>query len=118
MKPVLWLAAASVVSAAVLGPRFGREVWLGMLAPLIVVSATWVLTERVYRVRPEGLTSVMMAAFAGKLLFFGAYVAAVIAVLGVRPVPFAASFTAYFIVLNVIEAFWLKRLLMSSNPSN
>jgi hypothetical protein len=118
VKPVLWLAGASVVSAAVLGARFGREVWLGMFAPLIVVSVTWVLTERVYRARPENLTSMMMAAFAGKLLFFGAYVAAAIAVLGVRPVPFAASFTAYFIVLNVIEALWLRRLLMSSNPSN
>ena len=115
MKAVLWLASASVVSAAVLGARFGREVWLGMFAPLIVVSATWVLTERVYRARPENLTSVMMAAFAGKLLFFGAYVGAAIAVLSVRPVPFAASFTAYFIVLNVIEALWLKRLFVSSN---
>ena len=118
MTSVLWLAAASVVSAAVLGARFGREVWLGMFAPLIVVGATWVMTERVYRARPENLTSVMMAAFAGKLLFFGAYVGAAIALLGVRPVPFAASFTAYFIVLNVIEALWLRRLLMSSNPSN
>ena len=117
MKAVLWLAAASVVSAAVLGARFGREVWLGMSAPLIVVGATWVMTERVYRARPENLTSVMMAAFAGKLLFFGAYVAAAIAVLGVRPVPFAASFTAYFIVLNMIEALWLRRLLISSNSS-
>ena len=76
VKAVLWLASASVVSAAVLGARFGREVWLGMFAPLIVVSATWVLTERVYRAHPEHLTSVMMAAFAGKLVFFGAYVAA------------------------------------------
>src|SRR5262245_60401533 len=67
VKRVLWLAAASTVSAAVLAARFGREVWFGMFAPLIVVSATWVLTERVYRARPENLTSVMMAAFAGKL---------------------------------------------------
>jgi hypothetical protein len=118
VRPVLWLAGASVVSAAVLGARFGREVWLGMFEQLIVVCVTWVLTERVYRARPENLTSMMMAAFAGKLLFFGAYVAAAIAVLGVRPVPFAASFTAYFIVLNVIEALWLRRLLMSSNSSN
>jgi hypothetical protein len=118
VKPVLWLAAASVMSAALLGARFGKEVWLGMLAPLIVVSVTWVLTERVYTARPESLTSVMMAAFAGKLLFFGAYVVAAIALLGVRPVPFAASFTTYFIVLNVIEAFWLRRLLMSANSSN
>ena len=110
MKAVLWLASASVVSAAAASAWVGREVWLGMFAPLIVVSATWVLTERVYRARPENLTSVMMGAFAGKLLFFGAYVAMAIGVFGVRPVPFAASFTAYFIALNVVEAFWLKRL--------
>jgi hypothetical protein len=110
MKAVLWLASASVVSAAVVSAWVGREVWLGMFAPLVVVSVTWVLTERVYRSHPENLTSMMMAAFAGKLLFFGAYVAAAIAVFDVRPVPFAASFTAYFIVLNVVEALWLKRL--------
>ena len=65
VKPVLWLAAASVVSAAVLGARFGREVWLGMFAPLVVVSATWVLTERVYRAHPEQLTSVMIGGVCG-----------------------------------------------------
>ena len=62
---MLWLAAASVVSAALLGARFGREVWLGMFAPLIVVSVTWVLTERVYRARPERLTSVMIGGVCG-----------------------------------------------------
>jgi len=34
-------------------------------------------------------------------------------VLGVRPVPFAASFTAYFIVLNVVEAVLLRRLFVT-----
>ena len=115
MTPVLWLASASAVSAALLGARFGREVWLGMFAPLIVVAATWVLTERVYRSHPERLTSVMITAFAGKLVFFGAYVGLVIGVLGVRPVPFAASFTGYFIALHLVEALWLKRLFVSSN---
>ena len=110
MKAVLWLASASVASAAVASPWVGREVWLGMLAPLTVVSVTWLVTERVYRAHPENLTSVMMGAFAGKLLFFGAYVAVAIAVFEVRPVPFAVSFTAYFIGLNVVEALWLKRL--------
>lgn len=110
MKAVLWLSIASVVSAALVGIWVGREAWLGMFAPLVVVSVTWLVTERMYRAHPESLTSVMMGAFAGKLLFFGAYVAVAIAVFGVRPVPFAASFTAYFIVLNVVEALWLKRL--------
>jgi hypothetical protein len=115
MRPVLWLAAVSVVSAAMLGAQFGREVWLGMFAPLVVVSVTWVLTERVFKTHPERLTSVMISVFAGKLIFFGAYVGFAIGVLGAEPAPFASSFAGYFIALHMIEAFWLRRLFVSSN---
>lgn len=115
MPSVLWLAGASAATAALLGARFGWEVWLGMFAPLIVVSFSWLLVERVYKTHPERTTSVMIGAFAGKLVFFGAYVGLAIGVLGVRPVPFVASFTGYFIALHVIEALWLKRLFVSSN---
>jgi hypothetical protein len=113
LKKIGWLAAGSALSAAVLGMRFGREVWLGLLAPLVVVSVTWVLTERVYKASPERLTAVMISAFAGKLVFFGAYVGLAIGVLGVTPVPFVASLTGYFIALHMIEALWLKRLFAS-----
>ncbi len=113
MSNVGWLAAGSVLSAAALATRFGTEVWLGMLAPLVVVSATWMLTQRVYKASPERLTSVMISAFAGKLVFFGAYVGLAVGVLGVKPVPFAVSFTGYFIALHMIEALWMKRLFVS-----
>ena len=79
----------------------------------MVVSVTWMLTERVYKANPERLTSVMISAFAGKLVFFGAYVGLAIGVLGVQPVPFVVSFTGYFIALHMIEALWLKRLFVS-----
>lgn len=113
MKPVLWTMIGSVLSALALATRFGREVWLGMVAPLVVVSVTWILTERVYKANPGLLTSVMIGAFAGKLVFFGAYVGLAIGIIGVQPVPFALSFTGYFIVLHLIEALWLKRLFVS-----
>jgi hypothetical protein len=113
MRTLVWAAAGSVLSAAVLAMRFGGEVWLGMLAPLVVVIVSWVLIERVYRANPARLTSVMIGAFAGKLVFFGAYVGLAIGVLGVQPVPFAVSFTGYFISLHLIEALWLKRLFVS-----
>lgn len=112
MTVVVSLAAASVVSAVLLGARFGREVWLGMLAPLVVVSATWLMTARVYRAHPERLTAVMVNAFAGKLVFFGAYVGLAVGVFGVQPVPFAVSFAGYFIALHLIEALLLKRLFV------
>ena len=121
MKPVWWMAGLSMLSAvlasAILagvkegpGAFFDTEIWLGMLAPLLVVSASWIFAARTYNKHPEQLTSVMMAAFAGKLVFFGAYFGLAIGVFHVRAVPFAASFAAYFIALHMAEAVWLQRL--------
>jgi hypothetical protein len=113
VKPALAVTLAAVLSAAFAGLWFGREVWLGMLGPLAVAGATWTMTERVYRTAPERLTQMMIGAFAAKLVFFGVYVGLAIGVLGMEPAPFAVSFTAYFIVLHLVEALWLKRLLVS-----
>ncbi len=113
MKRVTVLAIVSVATGALLARAFGPEVWLGMLAPLVVTSASWIAAERVYRLSPARLTSVMIGAFTGKLVLFGIYVAVVVGVLGARPVPFAASFAGYFIALHMIEALWLKRLFVS-----
>ena len=114
MRPVAWmalLASLGWLGAAVLGDGRARfEVLLGILGPLLVTSATWVLMERAYTRRPESLTSMMILAFGFKLVFFGAYVAAMIGVLSVRPVPFVAAFTSSFIALHLTEALFLRRL--------
>ncbi len=52
----------------------------------------------------------MVAAFGGKLVFFGAYVTVMLGVLSLRPLPFVISFTAYFIALHLFEALCLQRL--------
>jgi hypothetical protein len=90
-------------------------VLLGMLAPAAAAGVSWVVTQRIFRQRPAALTSVMIAAFAAKLVFFGAYVAVMIAVLSLRPIPFVASFTAAFIVLHLVEAFALRRLFAAAS---
>jgi hypothetical protein len=114
MKAVGWMVGASgaswLAAAAILGTRTGVEVLLGMLGPLAVASATWLMAERTYRRRPERLTSLMMTAFAGKFVFFGAYVTAVLTVLAPRSIPFVVSFTSYFIALHLTEAICLRRL--------
>ena len=119
MKPVWWMAGLSTVSAVLAsatlanrgpGASFQAEIWLGMLAPLVAVSVSWIFAARTYNRHPEQLTSVMMTAFAGKLALFGAYVGLAIGVWHVRAAPFAASFTAYFIALHVAEALCLQRM--------
>lgn len=116
MKPVWWMTGTSLAAggaAVLLAGVTAMEVLLGMSGPLAVASVTWALAERTYTRTPERLTAVMIAAFAGKLVFFGGYVAVAIALLPVRPVPFVACFTGYFIALHLAEAFCLRRLFAS-----
>ena len=113
-----WMAGAAAASAALavvlVGTAYAAEILLGMFGPLAETAASWVLAEQVFRRRPERLTAVMITAFAGKLVFFGAYVAVMVGVLSLRPVPFMASFTAYFIALHFVEALALRRMFSGS----
>lgn len=86
-------------------------VMFGALGPLVVAAVSWLLAERTWRRQPERLTAVMIAAFAGKLVFFAAYVVFMLTVLALRPMPFVASFTTSFIALHLAEAVALTRML-------
>jgi hypothetical protein len=114
MKPVWWMAAASVtswlVATLIVGRETSLEVLCGMLGPLAVASVTWILVERTYRRNPEGLTGIMATAFFGKLVFFGVYVAVMLRVVSLRPVPFVVSFVCYFIALYLMDMMYLRRL--------
>jgi hypothetical protein len=121
MKPAWWMTgvalASSAVVAAVPGVESDAEVVLGMIAPLVGAVATWIVVARTYTSRPERLTPLMVAAFGGKLVFFGTYVTVMIGVLSLRPLPFVISFTAYFIALHLIEALCLQRLFGGNTPA-
>jgi hypothetical protein len=119
MRPAWWMAGAALASwlivAAVPGVDSEIEVLFGMIAPLAGALVTWVVVARTYARRPERLTPLMVAAFAGKLVFFGAYVTVMLGVLSLRPLPFVISFTAYFIALHLVEALCLQRLFGNIN---
>ena len=117
MKAVRWMTAASVAAWLAATIVFGRaasvEILCGMAAPLAVADGTWVMAERTFRRDPQRLTALMMTAFVAKMVFFGAYVAVMLAVLRLRPIPFVLSFTGYFIGLYLMEALYLRRLFTS-----
>ena len=114
MRAALWMIVVSVgawlAAIALFGSRTAVDVLFGMLGPLAVVTISWVMAERTYRRHPEQLSSLMIAAFGAKMVFFGAYVAIALKVLSLRPIPFVVSFTGYFIGLYFIEALCLRRL--------
>jgi len=114
MKGVAVMVAAGfgswLVASLLLGSRVRLELLCGMIGPLAGVSGSWVLVERTHRRNPQAVTSVMIAAFGLKLLFFGAYVAVMLVGLSLRPAPFMASFVSYFCGLYLVEALYLQRL--------
>jgi hypothetical protein len=55
-----------------------------------------------------------MSAFMVKAVFFAAYVLTVVAVFGLRPVPFVLSFTGYFVALYATQALLMRRLFASN----
>jgi hypothetical protein len=119
MRLVAWMVGASVVSwvaiAALVDARARTATLVGMLAPLAVAAASWLMSERAWRRNPESLTPMMMAAFAGKMVFFGAYVTVMLKVLSVAPIPFVVSFAGYFIALHLVEALALRSMFAGNS---
>ena len=115
MRPLAWMVGASVASwlavVVATGGRAHPEALFGMLGPLASAGATWIAVERSHAAAPERLTGVLVTGLALMMLFFGVYVAVMLRMLLLRPVPFVVSFTSYFIALYAMEALFLKRLL-------
>jgi hypothetical protein len=121
MTPVAWMVGTSLgawlVATVVAGRSFSPEVFAGMIGPLVTAVATWVRVVRVHAVSPERLTSVLVAGFGAKMVFFGAYVIVALRGLGLRPIPFVVSFAGFFITLHVMEALFLRRLFEEGSRS-
>jgi hypothetical protein len=114
MRVVASMVVASLVSwlviAALVDARARSATLFGMIAPLGVAAVSWLMAERAWRRNPASLTPVMITAFAGKMVFFGAYVTVMLKVLSLAPVPFVASFAGYFIALHLYEALALRAM--------
>jgi len=115
VTPVAWMVGAGVGSwltvGAVVETELNPEALFGMAGPLVAAVVSWIAYDRAHARAPERLMSVLMTAFAVKVLFFGVYVAVMLRVLDLRPIPFVISFTGYFVALYGIEALCLRRLL-------
>ena len=89
-------------------PQVAVEILLGMLSPLLWAIGTLILVDRTYRKAPQKLTSVMTKAFMGKILSYGVYVSIIVGFYSFQALPFAVSFTVYFIGLHLTEALYFQ----------
>ena len=113
MNSVAWMTTGAIGScliAAMLEPSLAPDLLLGMLAPWVATSVTWLAVERQLARNPAGVHALLLRAFGLKLVFFAAYVVIVMQGVGVRSTAFIASFTVYFISLYCAQAFGFARV--------
>jgi hypothetical protein len=119
MKGFWWMIAAAILSwvavAGVTGGRANPELLYGMVGPLAAAAVSWIITKRTYTTAPDRLMGVLITGMAIKAVFFGAYVVVMLRILALRPGPFIASFTSYFIALHMMEALFMRRLFANAN---
>jgi hypothetical protein len=109
---MLAVALAAWAGVAVAGDAALRfDVAVALAGPLFAAVVSWIWMERAYRVARPRFTGHMTAAFGFTAVFFAAYVVGVLTLTAVRSVPFAVAFTASFVALHAMEAFFLRRLL-------
>lgn len=107
---VVGCVGSCALFTALLAPADASAMFLGMLAPLVVGIGTVIMVERTARTDVGQLTARMTVAFVAKVLFYGGYVGVIVGLMQVTPVPFVASFTGYFVVLQFTEALYFKSL--------
>jgi len=93
------------------------ELAFGMAAPLAGATVSWRMVERAHAHAPERVTSVLIAGFAAKMVFFGLYVG-LLGALWLRPKPLVVAFGASFLVLHMMEAGYLRRLMTTNNANS
>lgn len=120
-RPLGVMIGASILSwlivAGVAGARANPEVLYGMAGPLAVAAVSWLVTERTYASRPERLIRMAVRNLAIKAVFFGVYMAVMLRVMVVRPLPFVVSFVSYFLAFHVMEALFVQRLVAGGTGS-
>jgi len=113
-SPLVWMAATASAAGGVLTLALGPDAWTAVLAgsagPFVAAAVTWIVVERLHRRAPARVAPAMITLFAAKMLWFGAYVAAVVILVPVATRAFIVSLTSQYIMLHFMEALFLRRL--------
>jgi len=112
---ILFSCIGSWALVSFMFPHAAVEILLGMLGPLLLAIGTLILVERTYRKAPRKLTSLMTQAFFGKMLFYGGYVGVIVGFYSFQALPFAVSFSVYFIGLHLTEALYFQALFRAES---
>ena len=94
-------------------PQYIVEIFIGMIAPLLVTIFSIVWIKNVFKTDPEKITATMTKSFFIKMVLFALYFITILSFYAFEPNPFVISFTGFFILFYIIEAIFLNKLFQT-----
>lgn len=109
---ILGLGISGLVSGTIF-PQYIKEIFIGMIAPLLVAifSIAWI--KNVSKADPGKITATMTKSFFIKMVLFALYFIIIMSFYTFEPTPFVISFTGFFILFYIIEVIFLQKLFKS-----
>ncbi len=92
------------------GIGYAKEIFLGMIAPLLIGTVSISFLFNSHQKAPENVTKVMIKSFAAKMIIYGLYFIYIFTFYTFNPLPFILSFLVYFVTLHMSEALFLKSI--------
>ena len=89
---------------------FAHEIFLGLLAPILVGYVTVFFMEKYSNMRMIYFNKMLIKGFALKFIFYGLFILTIFTVYSFNPIPFMCSFTVSFIGLHMMETIVLKKI--------
>ena len=111
---LLGLGIAGLISGK-LYPQYKYEIFLGMIAPLLVSIVSIQICKKAFSNSPSKLTASLTKSFLIKMILFALFFVIVLSFYTFEPIPFVISFTGFFILFYVIEAVFLQKLIQSKD---
>ena len=94
--------------------EYGKEIFLGMFLPWIISLISISKTHSVYNIDPDKLIKQRTTAMLMKMLYYGLLLIIIFTFISFNPLPFIISFTSYFLMLHLTEAYVLKSFINNS----
>jgi len=109
---ILGLGLSGLIGSTVF-TYYTKEIFMGMIAPLLVTILSIMWINKVFKANPEKTTTTMTKSFFIKMVLFALYFIIILSFYTFEPNPFVISFTGFFILFYIIEAIFLQKLFQS-----
>ena len=92
-------------------PSMIKEIFLGMIIPWIIFLFSVLITQYIHIKLSFNITKYISIAMIMKMILYGIIIVAIFSFMSFNPIPFIISFTGYYLMLHLTEAYIVRSLI-------